>query len=235
MKNRILWAFFAFLPFLAISQNEQTAKDISYIDVVGNGEMEIVPDQIFISFTLKERFEGKKKLEIEDQEKELKKRLIKLGLDLNDLQLADASSDYIKIKRKKNDVISSKDYLLKVSNTSTLAQVFDLLDEINAFNANIERVDHSEIKRFKKEVKMQAVQDAKEKAGYLLGAIGENLGKPIYIQEREGYDVYQPMMRKSAMMNMVEMDAAGQEEVLPELSFQKIKLKFTVSARFAIK
>ncbi|MFY9153974.1 MAG: SIMPL domain-containing protein [Prolixibacteraceae bacterium] len=235
MKNKILWAFFALLPFLAMSQDERTAKDISYIDVVGNGEKEIVPDQIFISFTLKERFEGKKKLEIEDQEKELKKKLIKLGIDLNDLQLADASSDYIKIKRKKNDVISAKDYLLKVSNTTILAQVFDLLDEINAFNADIQRVDHSEIKRFKKEVKMQAVQDAKEKAGYLLGAIDENLGKPIFIQEREGYDVYQPMMRKSAMMNMAEMDAAGQEETLPELAFQKIKLKFTVSARFAIK
>lgn len=234
MKTRILLVLMAILPMLAISQTNSSEKETPYIEVVGMGEMEIVPDQIYISFTLKERLEGKKKIEIEDQEKELKKRLMKIGVDLTDLQLADANSDFIKIKRKKNEVIASKDYLLKVSSTGTLAQVFELLDGINAFNANIQRVDHSEIKKFRKEVKMQAVQEAKEKAGYLLGAIGETVGKPLFIQERETYDDIQPL-RKAAMMSMEAMDAANQEEALPELTFQKIKLKYTVFARFAIK
>ncbi|HAQ19536.1 MAG TPA: hypothetical protein DCR40_09940 [Prolixibacteraceae bacterium] len=231
MKTKILGLFIALIPLLAFSQENIQAKETPYIEVLGQGEMEIVPDQIYISFTLKERFEGKKKIELEDQEKEMKKKLMKLEIDLNDLQLADAASDFIKIKRKKQDVIASKDYLLKVSTTGTLARVFELLDEINAFNADIQRVDHSEIKKFRKEVKMQAVQEAKEKAGYLLSAIGETVGKPLFIQERESFDEFQPM-RKSAMMVM---DAAVQEEALPELSFQKIKLKYSVFARFAIK
>jgi len=109
-----------------------------------------------------------------------------------------------------------------------------MLDEINAFNAGIQRVDHSQIKEFRKQVKMQAVQDAKEKAGYLLSAIGEFVGKPLFIQERESYDEFQPL-RKSAMMPVMTMDATQNEEPLPELSFQKIKLKYSVFARFAIK
>lgn len=232
MKTRILLALFAIFPFLAMSQEVTAGKETPYIEVLGTGEMEIIPDQIYISFTLKERYEGKTKIAIEDQEKELKKRLLKLEIDLKDLQLADANSDFVIIKRKKKDVISSKDYLLKVSSTGTLAKVFELLDEINAFNANIQRVDHSEIKKFRKEVKMLAVQEAKEKAGYLLSAIGETVGKPLFIQERESYDEFQPL-RKSAMMVM---DVAeNQEAALPELSFQKIKLKYSVFARFAIK
>jgi len=234
MKTRTLLAIIALLPFMAMSQEVIQGKETPYIEVVGNGEMEIIPDQIYISFTLKERFEGKKKIEIEDQEKELKKRLMKLEIDLADLQLADANSDFIKIKRKKNDVIASKDYLLKVSTTGTLAKVFDLLDEIDAFNAGIERVDHSKIKDFRKEVKILAIQAAKEKATYLLAGIGETIGKPLFIQERETYDEFQPMMRKTVMANMA-MDAAPAEEALPELSFQKIKLKYAVFARFAIK
>ena len=234
MKTKILGLFIALLPLLAMSQENTTGKETPYIEVVGTGEMEIVPDQIYISFTLKERFEGKKKIELEDQEKEMKKRLMKLDIDLKDLHLADANSDFITIKRKTKDVIASKDYLLKVSTTGTLRKVFELLDEIDAFNANIQRVDHSEIKRFKKEVKMLAVQEAKEKAGYLLSAIGETVGKPLFIQERESYDEFQPM-RKSAAMPMMVMDAVAQEEALPELSFQKIKLKYSVFARFAIK
>jgi uncharacterized protein YggE len=234
MKTRILLAIIALMPFMAFSQENVPSKETPYIEVVGTGEMEVIPDQIYISFTLKERYDGKKKIELEDQEKEMKKRMMKLGIDLNDLQLADASSDYIKIKRKKEDVIASKDYLLKVSTTKTLGQVFDLLDEINAFNADIQRVDHSDIKNFRKQVKMMAVQAAKEKAAYLLEAIGESVGKPLFIQERENYDEFQPL-RKSAMMPNVAMEAADQDANLPELSFQKIKLKYSVFARFAIK
>ncbi len=233
MKTLILLSVIALFPLIGMSQENPAAKEIPYIEVVGTGEMEIVPDQIYISFTLKERYDGKTKIGLEDQEKEMKKRLIKLGIDLKDLQLADASADYIKIKRNKKDVIASKDYLLMVSTTGTLSGVFEILDEISAFNADIKRVDHSEIKKFRKEVKMQAVREAKEKAGYLLEAIGESVGKPLFIQERESYNEIQPMMMKT-MMSAMNTDQK-EEEQLPELSFQKIKLKYTVFARFAIK
>jgi uncharacterized protein YggE len=172
--------------------------------------------------------------DIEKQEKELKKNLVKIGIDLNDLQLADAASDYIKIKRKKSDVIASKDYLLKVKTTTEIGKVFEMLDAIDAFNANIQRVNHSEIEKFKVEVKMMAVKAAKDKATYLLTAIGEKLGKPLLIQERETYEDFQPLRKTAMMANMV-MDAeGGQEEVLPEIGFQKIKLKYSVFAKFAI-
>jgi uncharacterized protein YggE len=234
MRTKLLLAMIAFFPFLAMSQENVPGKETPYIEVVGNGEIEVVPDQIYISFTLKERFEGKTKIGLEDQEKEMKKRLVKLGIDLKDLQLADANSDFIKIKRKKPDVIASKDYILMVSTTGTLSKVFEMLDEINAFNAGIQRVDHSNIKEFRKQVKMQAVQEAKEKAGYLLSAIGESIGKPLFIQERESFNEYQPMF-KTAMSPAMSTDAVQNEEPLPELSFQKIKLKYTVFTRFAIK
>lgn len=233
MKTKILLALLVVLPFVSRSQ-ESASKETPYIDVVGTGEMEIVPDEVYVSFTLKERFDGKKKIDIDDQEKELKKKLLKMNIDLKDLQLADASADYVKIRRKKNDVIASKDYILKVTSTSMLADVFDVLDEVKAFNANIQRVDHSEIEKYRKEVKMMAVRNAKEKAAYMLEAIGESLGKPIYIQEREIYNE-QPRMMTAMMMKEKEDTGQENEPVLPELSFQKIKLKAQVSARFAIK
>lgn len=234
MKTRLLVVLMALMPFVLQAQELGTGKETSAIEVVGTGEMEVVPNEIFLSFTLKERFDGKTKIDIEKQEKELKKNLVKIGIDINDLQLADAASDYIKIKRKKSDVIASKDYILKVKTTSEIANVFEMLDEIDAFNANVQRVNHSEIEKFKVEVKMMAVKAAKEKASYLLTAIGEKLGKPILIQEREMYEDFQPLRKTAMMANMV-MDTAGdQEEALPEIGFQKIKLKYSVFAKFAI-
>lgn len=235
MKTSILLTLLAILPFCSWSQEALPGKETPAIEVVGTGEMEIVPNEIYIAFTLKERFEGKTKIEIENQEKELKKRLIKLEIDLKDLQLADANSDFIKIKRKKTDVIASKDYLLKVTTTAEIAKVFELLDEIDAFNANIQRVDHSEIEKYKNDVKMLAVKAAKEKATNLLAAIGETIGKPILIQERETYEDYQPMRKNLMVANMMMDQSAPQEESIPEIGFQKIKLKYSVFARFAIK
>lgn len=235
MKTRILLTLLAVLPFYAWSQYVEPGKEIPSIEVVGTGEMEIVPDEIYIAFTLKERFEGKTKIEIENQEKELKKRLIKLEIDLKDLQLSDANSNFIKIKRKKNDVIASKDYLLKVKTTTQIAKVFELLDDIEAFNTNIERVDHSEIEKYKNEVKMIAIKAAKVKATNLLSAIGETIGKPLLIQERETFED-QPLFRKSMEIANMAMDAVeNQEAPQSEIGFQKIKLKYTVFTRFAIK
>lgn len=235
MKTGILLLLLVLFSVITRGQESGAGKEIPAIEVVGTGEMELVPDEIFISFTLKERFEGKTKIEIESQEKELKKRLMKLEIDLKDLQLSDAASDYIKIKRKKSDVIASKDYILKVKTTNEIAKVFELLDEIDAFNANIQRVDHSELEKYKNEVKMLAIKAAKVKATNLLTAIGETIGKPLLIQERETYED-QPLFRKTALMVNMAMDAAGnQEEAIPEIGFQKIKLRYTVFARFAIK
>lgn len=235
MKTRLFLILLAVLPYFAWSQYVEPGKEIPAIEVVGTGEMEIVPDEIYISFTLKERFEGKNKIDIENQEKELKKRLLKLEIDMKDLQLSDATSDYIKIKRKKEDVIASKDYILKVQTTSQIARVFDVLDDIDAFDADIQRVDHSEIEKYKNEVKLIAVKAAKEKATNLLTAIGETIGKPLLIQERETYED-QPFLRKQMEMANMAMDGGRKEEApLPEIGFQKIKLKYTVFARFAIK
>lgn len=235
MKTKFLLTLLVILPFCSRSQEPAPGKETPAIEVIGTGEMEIVPDEIYIAFTLKERYDGKTKIAIEDQEKELKKRLIKLGIDLKDLQLADATSDFIKIRRKKSDVIASKDYLLKVKTTAEIARVFELLDEIDAFNANIERVNHSQLENYKNEVKMAAIKAAKEKATNLLAAIGETIGKPLLIQERETYEDFQPMRKMGAVAMMAVAKDEAPEEALPEISFQKIKLKYTVFARFAIK
>ena len=75
---------------------------------------------------------------------------------------------------------------------------------------------------------------AREKASYLLEAIGEKVGKPLYIQEREIYLPDANQIRIRGVSNLKISEPAVDEEILPEISFQKIKLKYKVFARFAI-
>lgn len=234
MKQILILTVFVFAFRLADAQYVQPGQEKPYIEVVGNGEMEIIPNEIYISFTLKERMDGKKKITIEDQEREMKKQLQKAGFNLDNLSLADASAGFVPVKRKKQEVLTSKNYIIKVATTNEVASVFDVLDSVEALNADISRVAHSEIEKYRKEVKIIAVKAAKEKAGYLLEAVGESAGKPLMIQERESYDDIMPVAnyRMKAMATMADSEMAPEE--LPELSFQKIKLKYSVFARFAI-
>ncbi len=234
MKQILILSIFILGSYFAKAQiNEHDIKP--YIEVVGNGEMEIVPNEIYISFILKERMDGKNKITIESQETELKKQLQKAGFNLDKLSLADASSGFVTVKRKKQEVLTAKNYILKVATTTEVAAVFDVLDSVEALNADISRVAHSEIEKYRKEVKIMAVKAAKEKAGYLLEAIDESVGKPLMIQERETYDDIMPVANYRMKTMAVMADSEMVPEELPELSFQKIKLKYSVFARFEIK
>jgi len=232
MKNRLILMILALLPFALSAQlSQETTKP--YIEVVGTSEMEVIPNEIYISFTLKERMDGKNKITIESQETNVKRQLQKAGFNLDKLSLADASADFVTVKRKNKEVLASKNYVMKVATTSEVASVFEVLDAEEVLNADIIRVAHSEIEKYRKEVKIMAVKAAKEKAGYLLEAIGESVGMPLMIQERESYDDIMPMPLMANMKMAMSADAEFVAEV-PEISFQKIKLKYSVFTRFAI-
>ncbi|WP_430971952.1 SIMPL domain-containing protein [Sunxiuqinia rutila] len=203
-----------------------------YIEVTGEGEMEVVPNEIFLQFTLKERYEGKTKINIEDLEKKLKQHLKVNKFDLSKLSLANADADFVTIKRKNKDVLASKNYLLEVGSTSELANVWEILDEIDALNAHIHRVDHSQMDDFKKEVKIKAIQDAREKASYLLEAVDHKLGKVLFIQERASF--IQPYAKNIQIRGTAAMMDESSMESEPEISFEKMKLNYKVFTRFAI-
>jgi hypothetical protein len=86
-------------------------------------------------------------------------------------------------------------------------------------------------------VKIAAMKSAKEKADYLLTAIGEKTGKPLLIREQV-YTAY-PLsgnMSNTAMQEVVVTGygmarAAGLEN---EISFTKIKLRYEIFAKFGI-
>ncbi len=204
-----------------------------YIEVTGEGEMEIIPDQIDLRFTLKERYDGKTKINIEDLEKKMKQHLKVNQFDLTKLSLADADADFVTIKRKNKDVLASKDYIFEVSTTNELADVWEILDEIDAANAYIQRVDHSQMDDFKKEVKIKAIKNAKEKASYLLEAVDQQVGSALFIQERENYS--QPFAEKMMIRGVASFqDDEFEIAEEPAISFKKIKLNYKVFARFAI-
>ncbi len=204
----------------------------SYIEVNGTAEQDIVPDLIYISITLRERFDGKEKITIEKLEENFRKYLQDIGVPSKDLSLADANSDYVKIRYKTKAVLTKKEFSLKVTTATAVGQVFQGLDKLGINDAYISKVDHTQMEEMRKQLKIKAIQAAKEKAIYLLTAIGEQPGKPLIIRENE------PMIYayKNAMANQVNYEAAAeQKESVEEIEFTKIKIQSSIYIKYEIK
>jgi uncharacterized protein YggE len=235
MRLLLLAVLIMWLAPVLKSQNI-TEKETPYIEVTGTAEKFVVPDEIYISIALKERQEGRENKSIEQQEAQLKKGLSEIGIDLKDLSLSDATSDYVRVKVAKKDVISKSDYLLKVTSASMVGKVFEKLDELKIEEAQIARVSHSEIERFRKEVKIQAIKAAKEKADYLLEAIGEKTGEPLIIQENQ-YGIA-PLANSQFIEDQQSLGLLSTPGYYaksePVLQFQKIKVVSSFYIKFAI-
>ncbi len=208
----------------------QSQLEIPYIEVTGTAKLEVVPDEFYVNITLRERYDGRDKITIDKQEEDLRRAFIAIGIPDTQFYLADVDADYMKVRWNTKDVITQKNYTLKVTTPTLLSKAFQAMDEKEIKDAYLSRVDHSQMDSLRREVRMEAVRAAKDKATYLLAAIDTDLGAPLIVREQEMY--YGNRNMEMYNVRMDDMDKAS--EPLPELQFQKIQLEQSVFVRFAI-
>ncbi|RYY11821.1 MAG: DUF541 domain-containing protein [Chitinophagaceae bacterium] len=232
MKKLMMMALVALIGTSAMAQQADLRRKVS---VSGNAEMEITPDIIYISISLKEYLRdnnSKKKVEITDLETQLYNAILKAGIPKENLTISNLSSwNYDYDRKKKNpDFLASKQYRLKVSDLNKYNEILDALDPKGIQSTNIESFDHSRMEAMKRELKVKALLNAKEKATYLVEALGDKLGNVLDIQDMGNENYNAPVYRASMMMESKAADAGA-----PEIDVRKIKLNFTVNAVFEIR
>lgn len=219
----------AFVIFATVSVFSQTPTERRVIEVTGSAEMSVTPNEFTFKITLLERIENKQKLTIEMQEANLKNELAKIGVDVSkDLTVFDLGSVYISQKRTK-DTLGSKDYRLKLNDLEKIGKLQEIADRLNISRLDLIEATHSELARFRRETKTEAVKAAKTKAEYMLGAIGERVGKAVFIKEIEE----QPLRRLDSNISSNVYIADGQS-TSNTLTFSQIKIRYEVLARFEI-
>jgi uncharacterized protein YggE len=214
-------------------------EDKPYIEVTGRAEKEVVPDEIYISIVLREKYVNKEKVTIEVQEEKLKTALKGIGINLSNLYLSDANADYVRVRWRTRDVLTKKDYTLKVATANEVTEVFKQLDMLDINDAYVARVNHSKLDSLKKEMRIQAIKAAKTKAEYLLAAIGEQVGKPLAISESTGnmYDAMSRIPGVNVTSNIINReyrlsDKSKEEE---DVQFKMIKVEASIYVKFGIK
>jgi uncharacterized protein YggE len=108
MKIKSILFILLALPVFAFAQ--ESGKRDHYIEVTGTAELEIEPNEIYVTVRLKE-FEGaRQKVLIEKLDKDFLAAMDAAGINRNQLSLADAGVQLGRLRWLKKDVFREKTY-----------------------------------------------------------------------------------------------------------------------------
>ena len=240
IKNALIVLAFSILGFNAIAQNNTNQVIRKSISVIGTAEMEIVPDEIYVSITLQEYKESGNKIIMETLEKAMREVLNTMKIDTKNLTVEGSYGyrNYIPKKHKQKEFFLSKTYQLKMSELSKYNELIDRLDDEGISQVNISRTHHSKMEEFKKQLKINAIKAAKEKASYLLVAINEQLGEALEVNEQgnnEYFPMYENLRANNVSMKVMEGFSSSGSSEDPSIEMKTIKITSQVSVVFAIK
>jgi uncharacterized protein YggE len=227
MRKLFILAVLTAFTCSAFAQNVDLRRKI---EVTGIAEKEVTPDIINVSISLQEYLDGKKKTTIDQLENQLEKAVNEAGIAKEDFTISNVSAWNNTYQKKKNpDFLASKQYSIRFHDLNKYNQILSKIDPKGIQSTYIESYDYSKMTELKRELKIQSLLAAKEKATYLLKSIDEKLGRAINITENDNsnYPAPRAMYANKAMV----ADASTGES---DIDARKIKLSFQVQAVFEI-
>ncbi len=222
--------------FAASSVNAQNnIPSVPYIEVRASATRKVTPDEIYLKITIKESdYKGKKSLQ--DVQNIMIKVLEKQGVDVekNLTVLSMGSSLKLKTFLSKIKTMTEAVYMLKLTDAETVQNVISALESQEISNIVLAETKYSKRDALESELGVEAIKKAKQRATELIAAIGQEIGKAIYVNSWSMNEIISPRNYKAmAARSVVEesADAAAQ----PTLSITENEYSVDVNVRFEIK
>ena len=238
VMKKIIIATFALVASLCTTAlyAQDYNQEQNYIEVSARVEKQITPDIIYLDITISEQ-NSKAKNYLETKEKEMIKALQTLKIDVEkSLTVKDMNSNLKQYFLKKDNILATKSYILKVNTADEVAAVFDILNSIGISDVSLNKTSISpELeKQVKDELLASAAKKTKENATILAEAVGSKAGKAIYIQNY--YNFSQPTGANFALKSARSTLSTDGiiEESIPSLEINKSTVSVNVTCRFEI-
>jgi len=232
MRKVFLLAFALFAWNILANAQE---SDERYIEVTGSSEIEVVPDEIHFLIQIKEYWEeeytGKSKKEEDFRtkvpltviEKDLRKSLRKIGISDEAIRTQEVG-DYWRQRGK--EFLIGKQLDIRLTDFEQINSIIRSVNTWGIESMRIGELKHKDLPMYRKQGKIEALKAAREKASYLVAAMGQQLGEVRIIEPADNnISRYLPFQAQSN----VSMGTAATEQ------YRVIKLRYEMTARFAIK
>lgn len=229
MRVVVLMIAILALPGIAVSQTNFLNQN--YIEVQGKATIKVVPDQIYLRIQISEKEKTRSNLEV--KEREMIKRLKDLGIDVSkELTIKDLASNFSPKIFSDDNIVISKVYILLVHDAATANKVISKMKDLEISNIKVDHLDHTKITDFKKECSIKAIVAAKTKAETLTQAIGQTVGRALYVEELPMMNV---MLSQSQNYRYKAEVGNGYEKLETDLEYDEITVEYVIMTRFELK
>jgi uncharacterized protein YggE len=213
--------------------------DQPYLEVTGSADTLIEPDEIYINIIISEK-DNRDRIPVEEQETRMLAFFKEMGIDIeNNLSVNYMGSNFKYILLKGKEVIKTRQYVLKVKDARTAAQVFLLLEQLDISNTSIQKVNYSAINSLRNVMRNKAVANARERAIALASALQQNVGNAIHLVDIDNNNLANQLYG-SQLQDVVVTGYTVKLKGLtqgsnPGVEFEKIKVSALVGAKFLLK
>lgn len=229
MKRLLAMAVMALLTFPVSAQID--AENLNIIYVTGRVEKKISPDRIYVQIVIKDN--DIKGLSVDKIQSRMIQTIKDLGIDADkNLKINDMDNAL----RRRKEVQTTKSYQLVVGDASQLAAVYGALADLGISDMSISKVENSKIDEYRRDIREEAIKQAKTNAEILARAIGQSIGPAVYIYDNGGNlsDVkvvaFSRAVANKTMSEELSADADGQSQI----EFREITLSHSVSVKFRL-
>ena len=227
--RRGLFSVMAAAALLLMAMPATAQEQQSYIQVEGRAEREVLPDEFWLSIAIDEE-DSRGRVPLEQQQSRMFSTLSSLGVDIDkQLSIVRNSSEYFK-----RGSLSKAIYELKLNSSESLFKVWSALSELNLSEVSLKRVGCSNIEDMKREIRREAILNAKACAEELAEAVGQSVGRCFMIVDWNN-DISPSFYDNMVMMRSkgsVTVEESAVEPTLPE--FKAIKLRYSVQTKFEL-
>lgn len=209
----------------------QAQTNERYIEVTGTSEIEIVPDKIHYIIEIREYFEEEfdvhskpedyhTKVALPKIEQSLRKALVQAGIPQDAVRTQEIG-DYW--RRQGQDYLVSKKFDITLTDFNQIDKIIEHIDTKGVNTMHIGKLENKDILQYHQKGKIEALKAAREKASYLVAALGKRLGDVIRIEEKESGDAL-----LFSQSNVMSSDVAAFDD------FRTIKKHYSMLVRFEI-
>lgn len=223
--------------FICQSQSKNFI-DEPYLEVSGSADTLVEPNEIYIHITISEK-DTRDKIPVEEQETKMLVAFKDLGIDVDkNLSINYMGSNFKFFLLKGKEVVKTKQYILKVGDAQTAAQVFLSLEQLEISNSSIQKVNYSAIKTLRNLMRGKAVENAREKASALASPLHQKVGNAIHIVDIGNNNLenqlYGSQLQEVEVTGYAIKLRGKNQGVNPLIEFEKIKVEALVGVKFLL-
>ena len=218
------------------SKAQNNLPAVPYIEVRASATRKVTPDEIYLKITIKES-DYKDKKSLQQMQNIMVKELEKQGIDIdkNLTVLSMGSSMKLKTFSSKIKTLTEAVYILKLSDAEAMQNVISALEAQDISNIALAETKYSKRDTLESELGVEAIKKAKQRATELVAAIGQEIGKAIYVNSWTMNEVISPLNYQAMATRGAVLEESADAAAVPTLSIAENEYSVDVNVRFEIK